>query len=554
MSRIPGPARPSARGPQRALPTPPSPDRRHWAALAVLLLGAFMGFLDIFIVNVAAPAIQTEWHAPFADVQLVPAGYTLAYAAGLVTGGRLGDVFGRRRVFLYGVGTFAVTSAGCALATTPAFLIGARLLQGLAAAAMLPQVLALIQVTFPQDRARARALGLYGAVIGAGVLAGQILGGLLVAWDIAGLGWRTVFLVNVPLCAVTFVGAALLVGEDRTAVAGRLDLSGASLLGLGLFEVVHALVTGPERGWTAVPSCELATGIALLGLFLIWERRVERAGRTPLLPPRLLAQRGFSRGLPTVVCFYGANGAFVFLLAFHLQHALGFSPLGSALEFVPMAVLTSGGVRAVRADGGVPGPMDGTGRRRADGRGAAGGRGRGGDGRPGRPGGRPAARSSALRLRRRHRGDVPDRPGTGRGRRGGRRGRVGRHPHSGAGGGGRRGGRGRRTVRPARRDRRRGARLQHLGAGAGRPVGADRGAPVLPAGPAARALSPTAGRPPGPGRAHTPRPRRHLGAPGTRHAAGPVTESPTPRPPRPNRLGFRPTSPPAPPARRGRCG
>ncbi|MEK2479592.1 MFS transporter [Streptomyces noursei] len=343
MSRIPEPARPSARDPQRALPTPPSPDRRRWAALAVLLLGAFMGFLDIFIVNVAAPAIQTEWHAPFADVQLVPAGYTLAYAAGLVTGGRLGDAFGRRRVFLYGVGAFAVTSAGCALATAPAFLIGARLLQGLAASAMLPQVLALIQVAFPQDRARARALGLYGAVIGAGVLAGQILGGLLIAWDIAGLGWRTVFLVNVPLCAVTFVGAALLVGEDRTAVAGRLDLGGASLLGLGLFGVVHALVTGPERGWTAVPSCELATGTALLGLFLAWERRVERAGRTPLLPPRLLAQHGFSRGLPTVVCSYGANGAFVFLLAFHLQHALGFSPLGSALEFVPMAVLTSVG-------------------------------------------------------------------------------------------------------------------------------------------------------------------------------------------------------------------
>ncbi|WP_198535571.1 MFS transporter [Streptomyces caatingaensis] len=294
-----------------------------------------MGFLDIFIVNVAGPSIQSGMNASFADIQLVPAAYTLAYGAGLVTGGRLGDLFGRRRVFVLGTVAFALASVACAAAPDPGLLVAARVLQGLAAALMLPQVLALIQLTFPRPAERSRAIGLYGAVIGSGAVAGQIAGGLLVRWDVAGLGWRAVFLVNVPLCLLTLVGATTVVKERGERSPARPDLGGVLLLAPGLFGLLHPVVVGGERGWNAPLIAELFAAALLLALFALWERRVSRTGGAPLLPPRLFRQRGFSVGLPTALFFYGTNGAFVFLLAFHLQRAGGFTPLASALEFLP---------------------------------------------------------------------------------------------------------------------------------------------------------------------------------------------------------------------------
>lgn len=354
MSRTPddaprsGPAEPSRTGAPGTSPDegPAAATPAQWAALAVLLLGAFMGFLDIFIVNVANPSIQAELHAGFAEIQLVPTGYTLAYGAGLVTGGRLGDLLGRRRLFLAGLVAFAAASVGCAAAQSPGFLIAARVVQGLAAAVMLPQVLALIQVTFRRESQRARAIGLYGAVIGVGVVAGQIVGGLLIAWDVAGLGWRSVFLVNVPLCLIALVAGVRLIEDDErgNGAAGprpTLDLPGAALLGLGLLAGIHALVTGAERGWPGVRTAQAVLAVALLGLFALRERRVAAAGAAPLLPPRLFRQRGFALGLPTAASFHGMNGAFVFLLAFHLQKTEGLTALESALTFTPMAILTS---------------------------------------------------------------------------------------------------------------------------------------------------------------------------------------------------------------------
>ncbi|ASU81772.1 MFS transporter [Nocardiopsis gilva YIM 90087] len=326
---------------EKSAPAPPTATAAQWGAVWILLLGAFMGFLDIFIVNVANPSIQVELNANFADIQMVPAGYTLAYGAGLVTGGRLGDIFGRRRVFLIGIVAFAVTSVACAVAVSPGFLIGARITQGLAAAVVLPQVLALIQVTFQRDEERTRAIGLYGAVIGVGVVAGQIVGGLLIAWDVAGLGWRSIFLVNVPLCLVTFVGALALVRDGGDRERMKLDVLGVVLLGLGLLGLVHGLVIGAEQGWSTLLVGEVVGGAVLLVLFVLWERRVAATDATPLLPPRLFKQRGFSVGLPTALFFYGTNGAFIFLLAFYLQQAKGLSPLESALTFTPMAILTS---------------------------------------------------------------------------------------------------------------------------------------------------------------------------------------------------------------------
>ncbi|MDG4536178.1 MFS transporter [Streptomyces sp. AV19] len=320
---------------------PAAASRSEWAALWGLLLGAFMGFIDIFIVNVASPSIQDEMNASFADIQLVPAGYTLAYGAGLVTGGRLGDRFGRRRVFAVGTLAFGLTSAACAAAQSPGVLVGARVLQGLAAAVMLPQILALVQVVFRRPGERARAIGIYGAVIGSGVVAGQILGGLLIRWDVAGLGWRAVFLVNLPLCGVVLAGTGAVVREPGKRTPTRLDLGGVLLLAPGLFGLLRPVVVGGDRGWTAPLAVELSAAVLLLILFIVWELRVTRSGGVPLLPPRLFRQRGFSLGPPTALFFYGVNGAFVFLLAFYLQRAAGLSPLAASLEFVPMAVLTS---------------------------------------------------------------------------------------------------------------------------------------------------------------------------------------------------------------------
>ncbi|NYH78263.1 MFS family permease [Actinopolyspora biskrensis] len=329
-----------ARG-ERNGPVSPAATAAQWGAVWILLLGAFMGFLDIFIVNVANPSIQAALNAGFAEIQMVTAGYTLTYGVGLVAGGRLGDIFGRRRVFLIGVFAFAVASTACAAAPNAEFLIGARIVQGLAAAVMLPQVLALIQVTFHRDQERSRAIGLYGAVIGVGVVAGQIVGGLLIAWDFVGLGWRSIFLVNVPLCVMAFIGGLVLVRDGGEHTRMKLDLPGVVMLGPGLLGPVHSLVIGAEQGWSGLLVGEMAGGMVLLILFILWERRVAASGATPLLPPRLFNQRGFSLGLPTALFFYGTNGAFVFLLAFYLQQAEEFSPLASALTFTPMAILTS---------------------------------------------------------------------------------------------------------------------------------------------------------------------------------------------------------------------
>ncbi|WP_214413083.1 MFS transporter [Sphaerisporangium fuscum] len=299
-------------------------DARKWIALVSVLLATFMGLLDAAIVTVAVPSIQQDLRASFGEVQLVSAGYTLAYAVGLVTGGRLGDLYGRRRLFLVGVTLFVLTSVACSAAPAAPVLIGARVFQGLAAAVMLPQVLSIIQNAFTGP-ARASALGGYGATIGLASISGQIAGGLLLAWNPAGLGWRAVFLVNVPIGLLVMAVAGRTVTESRGA-RSRLDLAGAGLLAVAL----TALLLPPvlSRG---LPL--LAVGVVLLVLFAL----VERRAADPLVPLRLLTRR-LTRGLLTVVAFYSGNAGFFLLLAYHLQAGLGQSPLDSGLIFAPLGI------------------------------------------------------------------------------------------------------------------------------------------------------------------------------------------------------------------------
>jgi MFS family permease len=306
---------------------------RQWVALAVVLTATFMGILDVFIVNVAAPSIQHGLGASFGQLQFVLAGYVLAYATALVTGGRIGDAIGRKRAFLAGTGAFTAASLACALAPDPAVLIAFRVAQGLAAAVMLPQVLSVIQVAFPEPE-RTRALGFYGATIGLASIAGQLVGGLLIDADVAGLGWRSVFLVNVPI-GLLAVGCALPTVEeshgDRRGGYQGLDWTGMALLALAMIALMLPLVQ--RRSYWLLLGCPV-----LLAGFAAREHRLAARGGAPLVPLGLFGQRPFALGLVTVLLFYSGNAALFLTLAYYLQGGLGLSPLASGLTFLPLGI------------------------------------------------------------------------------------------------------------------------------------------------------------------------------------------------------------------------
>ncbi|WP_291419709.1 MFS transporter, partial [Actinophytocola sp.] len=241
-----------------------SATRRDWVGLRVLLAATFMGQVDGFVVSVASPSIQEDLHAGFDQIQLVGAGYVLAFAALLVTGARLGDRYGRRRVFLVGVAGFTATSLLCGLAPTAELLIAGRFAQGAAAALMVPQVLAIARAMFTEPADQARAVARYGMVIGLGVVSGVAGGGLLAQADLAGLGWRSVLLVNVPI-GLGILVAGKAVGESRGA-AGRLDLAGAALTIVGVPALLMPLIFLPGATATAVGLAVAATALGALAL------------------------------------------------------------------------------------------------------------------------------------------------------------------------------------------------------------------------------------------------------------------------------------------------
>ena len=223
-------------------------DPRRWLTLVILLLAGFMNLLDVSIVNIAIPSIQRDLHASYADVQWALAGYTLAYALVLITGGRLGDTFGRKRLFLIGVASFTIMSALCGAATSPGMLIGCRVAQGAMGAIMVPQVLAVIQVIFP-PRERIKALAGFGVTAGLGTVSGPLLGGLLIQHNLFGLGWRPIFLINVPVGVIAFAASAVLVRESKAANPPRLDPVGVGLISAALLLLLYPLVEGRQLGW-----------------------------------------------------------------------------------------------------------------------------------------------------------------------------------------------------------------------------------------------------------------------------------------------------------------
>ncbi|WP_431044560.1 MFS transporter [Streptomyces sp. P1-3] len=305
--------------------------------LATVLLGAALPMIDFFIVNVALPAMGRDLHASPAVLELVVAGYGVAYAVLLVLGGRLGDTFGRRRLFLVGMAAFGITSLACGLAPDAWTLVAARVAQGAAAALLLPQVLATIQAT-TSGPGRARALSMYGATAGLAMVVGQILGGLLVAADLAGTGWRAVFLVNVPVALLGLVLAARTVPETRSERPAPVDIPGTLLLAVSLVALLLPLTEGRAAGWPVWTWVSLGAFPLAAAAFFAVERRADRAGRIPLVPPSLFALPGLRRGLALVVPFSTGFGGFMFVVAVALQQGLRFGPVAAGLALVPMAL------------------------------------------------------------------------------------------------------------------------------------------------------------------------------------------------------------------------
>jgi EmrB/QacA subfamily drug resistance transporter len=321
-----------------------SPDLTRAAAvlprrspLPVLMAGTFMIVLDFFIVNVALPSIQSRLHASSAATEWVVAGYGLTFAVFLITAGRLADRYGRRAVFCAGMALFVVASAACGLAPSAAVLLVARLAQGLGGALISPTVLAIIGVAYPGP-ARVRAITTYGMVMGLAAASGQLLGGLAIALNPFDLGWRIVFLVNVPVGLIALAFTRRQVAEARAERAVALDLPGMALVTLALTALVLPLVEGRQVDWPAWTWVSLASVPALLGLLAAREHRAARGGGAPLLDPALFRNRALAAGLATQLAFWCGQASFFLVLALYLQLGLGLTALQAGLIFSVLAI------------------------------------------------------------------------------------------------------------------------------------------------------------------------------------------------------------------------
>ncbi|MGW6915685.1 MFS transporter [Kitasatospora sp. NPDC054939] len=306
------------------------------AGLATVLLGAFLPFLDFFVVNVALPTIDRELAAGPAVLELVAAGYGLAFAVLLVVGGRLGDTYGRRRLFVAGSAAFAVTSLACGLAPGAWSLVAARAAQGASAALLVPQVLGTITAATTGAR-RGRALSVYGAVAGISVVVGQVLGGVLVAAELFGSGWRPVFLLNVPFAVLAALLALRYVPESRAERAARVDVPGTLLLTGALLALLVPLMAGRAAGWPLWSWLLLALFPPLAAAFAVVEHRTERRGGDALVPPSLLRIPELRRGLGIALPFFGGFGGFMFVVAIALQQGLHLGPVAAGWALAPMA-------------------------------------------------------------------------------------------------------------------------------------------------------------------------------------------------------------------------
>ena len=316
-------------------PDGPRTGHSAWLVLAAVLPGMFLNVFDFFAVNVATPVLHANLGSGPPALELIVGGYGLTFSLGLVTGGRLGDRYGRRRVFFLGMAAFTLASAASGLAPTSGILVVARLLQGAAAAMMVPQVLSIIRVSFPV-RERRIALSLYGMTIAAGQVSGQALGGILLSANVFGLTWRPIFLVNVPITVLTFLFGARRVPESRSPTRPSLDLGGVGLLTLTAGLLTIPIVEGGTLGWPLWCWLSLAAVPVAGTAFVWWERRVSTRLQ-PLVDIVLVRSKDFRRGLYLNLTLYATISSFFFVLGLYLQTGRGDSPMVAGLTFVPLA-------------------------------------------------------------------------------------------------------------------------------------------------------------------------------------------------------------------------
>ncbi|WP_321934798.1 MFS transporter [Paraburkholderia sp. J8-2] len=308
----------------------------HGWALVVLLVGAILPPLDYFIVNLALPAIRDGLGANASELQLVVSAYACANAVMLITGGRLGDLYGRKRIFMIGMAGFVVASTFCGLATSGAALVASRILQGLFAATLAPQVLATIRSVFtPQEQVR--VMSLYAFVFGVAAVIGQLGGGALISLHPFGLGWRAIFLVNLPIGVFALIGSWRFIPESRPPRGKRIDVPGTVLLSLFLLMLVYPLTRGRESGWPLWMLACLIGSLPMLGLLLRVEWRSLAGGRDPLLDVRLFRNPVIALGLVLAFLFYTMS-AFFLTYGIYLQGGLHWTPLASGLAILPFGL------------------------------------------------------------------------------------------------------------------------------------------------------------------------------------------------------------------------
>jgi MFS family permease len=324
--------------PRIATAPPDAPPVLSSLGVFVLLMGAFLPIADFFIVNVALPSINDTMHASAATLELVVAGYGVTYASLLVLGGRLGDRFGRRRMFLASLTGFVLLSVACGIAPNIDTLIAARLLQGAASALLVPQVLATFHAGLSGER-KVRALAMFGATSGMAAVVGQVAGGFLVTANIAGTHWRPIFLINVPIGLAVIVFAGRVVPDSRSPHPVRIDVPGTILFAATLAALLIPLTEGHSMRWPAWSWLMIAAVPVLALVTYVVESRTERHGGVPLLPPSLVRLPSVWKGLSMVLPFASGFGAFMFVFALTVQNGLHADALHSGLAILPMALL-----------------------------------------------------------------------------------------------------------------------------------------------------------------------------------------------------------------------
>ncbi|HEY7576168.1 MAG TPA: MFS transporter, partial [Acetobacteraceae bacterium] len=309
----------------------------RWLAFIVMLTGGLLPSVDFFIINVSLPSIHTSIGASPAELQLVVSGYAASYAVFLITGGRLGDLYGRRRLFLIGMAGFVATNVLCGLAATPLQLVIGRVLQGISAALLVPQVLGSIRALFPGDAELAKALSLYGVAMGLAASIGQFAGGALIEWSPFGWGWRTVFLTKPPIGIPIMIAAWLIVPETSASRSRRLDIGGAVLVSLALACLVLPLSEGRQHGWPIWTLLMLAAAPLLAWAFVRFEARLAAGGGSPLLDLGLMSIPSFRRGVLVGTLFFFTT-AFYVLFAIYEQEGYGTDPLFTGLAILPYGI------------------------------------------------------------------------------------------------------------------------------------------------------------------------------------------------------------------------